>query len=373
MKLGSRNSYIPLIIGWLIVLEGLVNILMAILPQFDLSLDRLLFNYMRFFELQKVSSLMAIFAGIAFVMLGRGLAKGRRSSWRLTMTCLLFTTINSVFPSLFLPTFVYTLIMLILLLIFHSSFKVKDQPLRLQQWIALLSVTLVLLYGSIGTYLLRAQYSGIHDWIDAIYYCLVTYTTIGYGDIVPITDNAKIFTCSMIIIGVSTFVAATGIILGPIFEKRIKGVFNMVSRLNQVAGHTIIFGVNAMSLHTAKLLQTQDQDVVFLDTDHHALADAEHQGFKVVVGAPSKEETLNKARLAQARAIVCSSSSDAENLLVTLAAHKIRARVKAKFRIIMRLDEPEHNSFAKIVGADDVISPSTLIGNLISKELSAKS
>ncbi len=373
MKLKTSNRYIAIIIGWLIVIEGLANILMAVLPQFDLSLDRILIHYLhyvRFFELQRVTNVLAVFIGIAFIALGRGLAKRQRSSWRITIGFLLFTIVNSIFPSLFLPTFIYTVLMLILLLACSRAFNVSNMTaLRTQQWLALISIIFVLTYGAVGTYLLRAQYEGLHDWVDAIYFSLVTYTTIGYGDIVPLTDNAKIFTCSMIILGVSTFVAAISVIFGPIFEKRLKGVLSMVSRLNNLEAHVIIFGANAMGLHTAKLLKDQGKEIVFLDPDSRMLADAESANFKVVLGAASKEDVLRKAQLTQAQALICTSTSDAENLLVVMAAHALRLQNKAKFRIIARIETPEHIPFAKIAGADEVISPSMLMGDSISKGL----
>lgn len=362
-----------MIIGWLIVIEGFANILMAVLPQFNLPLDRILIqylNYVRFFELQQITNVLAVFIGIAFIILGRGLAKKQRSSWRITIGFLLFTILNSLFPSMFVPTLIYTVLMLLLLLIFRKSFYVKTSaPLQIEQWVALFSVLLVLAYGTIGTYLLRDQYHNLHNWIDALYYSLVTYTTIGYGDIIPLTENAKIFTCSMVIIGVSTFVAATGIVLGPVFEKRVKGVFSMVNRLNNITEHVIVFGVNPMSLHTASLLQVKGETVVFLSNDSQALSDAENRGFKIILGAASKEEVLLKAQLPNANAIVCASSSDADNLLVVMAAQAVRLKNKANFRIITRIDEPEHFPFAKAAGADEVISPSMLMGDSISKEL----
>lgn len=373
VKLTTQNSYIPVIIGWLIVIEGLSNILMAVLPQFNLPLSHLLINYLNyvsFLELQQVTNVLAIFMGIGFIILGRGLAKKQRFSWHVTIGFLLFSIANSIFPSMFVPTLVYSIVMLFLLLIFRKSFYVKSHvAFATQQWVALISVIFVLAYGTIGSYLLRDQYHNLHDWVDAIYYSLETYTTIGYGDIIPLTENAKIFTCSMIILGVSTFVAATGIVLGPIFETRLRGVFNMVNRLNNIKSHIIIFGANAMSLHTAKLLQAKGDIVVFLSDDSQTLSDAERQGFRIVLGAASKEEILDKAQLTSANAIICASSSDADNLLVVMAAQAIRTKNKAKFRIITRIDEPEHMPFAKTVGADEIISPAMLMGDSISRDL----
>lgn len=370
MKPGFTNRYIPSILGWLIVLEGFANILMGILPQFNLSLERVLISYVSFFELQQVSSILAIMIGLAFVALGRRLVQRSRSAWQITVIFLLFTVANSIFPSVFLPTFIYTLLMLFLLIAFRSSFRIGGlNNLPAQQWLAIASVTFVLVYGTVGTYLLRDQYRNLHDWIDAIYYSLETYTTIGYGDITPITDNAKIFTCSMIIIGVSTFIAAIGVILGPIFDHRLKGVLSMVNRSNNLKAHVVIFGANPMALHTGKLLKTKGDDVVFIDGNSKLLSEAEHAGFKVILGEASKEDVLIKTHIAQARALICASTSDAENILLAMAADVLRQKDKAKFDIIVRIDEPEYVAYAKKIGADQVISPSMLMGDSISKEI----
>jgi len=40
------------------------------------------------------------------------------------------------------------------------------------------------------------------SWVDAFYFCTVTLTTVGYGDIVPVTDAEKIFTIFYILIGI---------------------------------------------------------------------------------------------------------------------------------------------------------------------------
>lgn len=123
-----------------------------------------------------------------------------------------------------------------------------------------------------------------------------------------------------------------------------------------------------MSLHTGKLLQDKGEVVVFLSTDPQALSEAENNGFKIILGSASKFDVLNKAQLNEAHAIVCASNSDAENLLVLMAAESLRKKSKANFRIIIRIDEPEHIEFAKAAGSDEVISPSMLMGDSITKD-----
>ena len=41
------------------------------------------------------------------------------------------------------------------------------------------------------------------SWIDSIYFMTATFTTVGYGDIVPTTDEAKIFTVFFMWTGIS--------------------------------------------------------------------------------------------------------------------------------------------------------------------------
>jgi voltage-gated potassium channel len=45
------------------------------------------------------------------------------------------------------------------------------------------------------------------SWINSLYFCVITLTTIGYGDIVPKTDIGKLFTTVYVIIGIGIFAA----------------------------------------------------------------------------------------------------------------------------------------------------------------------
>nr|AIF06761.1 Kef-type K+ transport systems, predicted NAD-binding component [uncultured marine group II/III euryarchaeote KM3_195_B08] len=64
-----------------------------------------------------------------------------------------------------------------------------------------LSISLIILLYAVGF----AVYSHLEGWsfIDSIYFQTMTFTTIGYGDIVPVTDEGKLFTVLISWIGIS--------------------------------------------------------------------------------------------------------------------------------------------------------------------------
>jgi hypothetical protein len=50
-------------------------------------------------------------------------------------------------------------------------------------------------------------------WIDAVYFSVITITTVGYGDIHPVNDPTKIFTIFYVLIGVGIIAASLNILV----------------------------------------------------------------------------------------------------------------------------------------------------------------
>lgn len=68
------------------------------------------------------------------------------------------------------------------------------------------AVFLFAIYLSLGVIIYsfnRNQFSGIetHPVVDALYFCIVTMCTIGYGDITPLTPVTKVFACVFVLVG----------------------------------------------------------------------------------------------------------------------------------------------------------------------------
>jgi hypothetical protein len=98
----------------------------------------------------------------------------------------------------------------------------KELPFRLRRHhiAAIWIIVAVLIYGTMASLHIGHQYDpDIESPIQALYYTIITISTVGYGDYVPKTDVARLFTISLIIIGVGCFLAAITILFQPLIRK----------------------------------------------------------------------------------------------------------------------------------------------------------
>lgn len=96
------------------------------------------------------------------------------------------------------------------------------------QYIRVLEILFVVLVLSSGAIIFH-----LVEWwryFDALYFVVMTMTTIGYGDIVPHTELGRVFTMLYAIVWVPTFLAIAAAILEARFGKRIKHYMHEVHR-----------------------------------------------------------------------------------------------------------------------------------------------
>ncbi len=73
------------------------------------------------------------------------------------------------------------------------------------------------------------NFKAIKDWPDALYFTVVTYSTVGYGDITPLTEEARLFVVSMIFIGLGAFAGILTFIVGSLVN-RIQNLLNVFNK-----------------------------------------------------------------------------------------------------------------------------------------------
>jgi voltage-gated potassium channel len=230
------------------------------------------------------------------------------------------------------------------------------------QWRALLGLTLLLSLLGVGT-------AGFHyiegwTWFDGFYMTVTTMATVGYGEIHPLSTAGRGFTSFLIlasvIAGAYTIAASSQALLQFEFGK-VLGRRRMERELAHLSGHYIICGAGRVGRTAARELRTRGQDCVLIEKDPERAQWAVEQKIPVVIGNASSEESLHKARIAQARGFVTAVSSDAENLYIVLTARGVRSDLK----IIARASEEEAISKLLRAGASEVLSPYHFIGRRI--------
>jgi voltage-gated potassium channel len=190
---------------------------------------------------------------------------------------------------------------------------------------ALFLVLALMIYGVLGAFLLGAGFAPpITNLQTAFYFTVVTMSTVGFGDIVPQSNAARLFVVSLVILGLTVFITALTAVVGPAIQSRINRTLgNRRTQMNRV-NHFIITGDGALAHNTARELQRRGEPVLIIADK----AGVSFGAAEVMVGDATELDALREAGGEHARAILALSDDDSENAFVILAAHELACEAK---------------------------------------------
>ncbi len=215
-----------------------------------------------------------------------------------------------------------------------------------------------LLIGVFG-YRIIADYS----WIDAVYMTVITITTVGFGEVMPLTSEAKIFTvllilCSMFIVGFVISVFSEYIIskssYGDLKHKK------MQKKIDSFNNHIIVCGYGRNGQQAVQKLMAYNKQFVIIELDRDLIARYEdHKDIFFVQGNANEDEVLTLAGIAKASTLICALPDDADNLFTVLSARQLNAKLK----IISRATAETSQKKLILAGADSVVMPDKIGGD----------
>ncbi|MEK7447945.1 MAG: potassium channel protein [Planctomycetota bacterium] len=202
--------------------------------------------------------------------------------------------------------------------------------------------------------------------IDAVYMTVITLTTVGYGEIVDLSNKpvGRIFTMILLIsgIGILSFVATS--LTAFIIELQLKGITRRKKMLKEISGltdHYIVCGLGATGIHIIQELHKSLRRFVAIDHDEERLQKLSSgmNNLLYLAGDATDDEILKQAGIERARGIIISLPSDKDNLYVTVIAKQLNPKIKV---VALGVEDKAMITLKK-AGADSVVSPS-LIGGL---------
>jgi len=228
---------------------------------------------------------------------------------------------------------------------------------RLQ--LAGLAFAIVLLAGVVGYRLVVGM-----SMVDAVYMTVITVTTVGFGEVVPLGQNGRLLTIFLIAGGVSTvsyaaLTAAEFVVeghLGNFIERR-----RMDRRIDQLTDHVVVCGFGRVGRHLSDALERDGVAHVVVESDAAKQDEVEAADRLVVLGDATEESTLEEAGIDRARSLVACVNADADNVLVTLTARGLRPDID----VVARAKSDENERKLVRAGASRVILPASIGGRRI--------
>lgn len=211
---------------------------------------------------------------------------------------------------------------------------------------------------------LRDNYDQHISFLDIIYFTMISITTTGYGDIVPISTGARMFD-ALVVTPIRIFVIL--IFIGTTYQfilKRTWDGWRMAQIQKMLTDHIVVAGFGKTGSDAVNELIARGTDpscIVVVDGDEHALARAEDAGCNVLVGDATRDMTLQDVRIERAKTLIVATGRDDTSILVTLTARHIAPGVPIS--IIIKADDNELP--ARAAGANTVINPVSFAGLLL--------
>jgi voltage-gated potassium channel len=234
-----------------------------------------------------------------------------------------------------------------------------------------LATLAIVALGTIGAFLAERQVnSEFTNLGTSLWWTLVTMSTVGYGDIIPVTTAGRVIGSICMIGGpvlMVSFVGAVGVRLYETWTKGAKGMAQIRSK-----GHIVICGWKRSAeeiISELRLSQMRELPITIID-DRIESKPVDTGGITFVKGNPSELRVLNRANVDKAAfAIILSENgmpaADQKTVLTTLAIKKSNKSTV----VCAEVNDPDNEDYLKAAGCEIIIDTRSLSSRLLAMSL----
>jgi voltage-gated potassium channel len=191
---------------------------------------------------------------------------------------------------------------------------------------------------------------------------LVTLSTVGFGEVIPLSFVGRVFTSFLILFNIGFFAYAVSTVTSIFADGKVHAFFfdfNMMQRIKALQQHTIVCGFGRHAIEVCQELTKQQVPFVVIDIDpEKAELLSRETPYLHLKGDATEDSILLAAGIERAVAMVVTLPLDASNLFVVLSARQINPSLK----IISRLNHADDESKLRRAGADYVVMPEQIGG-----------
>ncbi|MCF6205676.1 MAG: NAD-binding protein [Sulfurovum sp.] len=232
----------------------------------------------------------------------------------------------------------------------------------------LLTLLLLLLFivftSGIAIYVLEEKINPhINSLFDAFYWALVTISTVGFGDISPVTVEGRSVSMVIIVSGIAMISFATSVIVSAFSEKlnEVKE-HRTIEKINKSDAFLIICGYGQMTKMFLRKENLTDEEYIILENNKERVTAAQKEGYNIILEDASRTEVLKRFNTKHAKVtILCLIANDIENIYITLTAKAISRKIE----VIARVNDPRMVKKFEHAGADHLLLPHDVVNNMI--------
>lgn len=224
-------------------------------------------------------------------------------------------------------------------------------------YFAIFLLLVIILSGILG-------YMLIEGWtfFESFYMTITTVSTVGFGELKPLSASGQFFTAVLIVMSFGTFAYALTSISKYLLEGEYRIYFKdyqMNKEVEKLEGHVIVCGYGRVGTQAVSELIAHNKKYVIIEESKELLdsfrAKKQHLFLE---GNATSDDILIKSQIENAQALITTLPSDADNLFVVLSARELNPKLK----IISRASQASSIRKLKIAGASNVIMPDSLGG-----------
>jgi len=227
----------------------------------------------------------------------------------------------------------------------------------------------ILIAGTIGYWYIGG---GKYSVIDCLYMTVITILTIGYGEIIDLSNNStgRLFTIIIAFTGIGTATYIISTFTALIVEGQLKETFKkrkMEKNIRKIENHYIVCGAGRVGSVIIHELHSTNRPCVVIDRDEEIinLITERYPDITAFTGDADVEEVLEKAGIKKAVGIFAATGDDNQNLVISLTAKYIHPGI----RVVARCLEAANQQKMKKAGADSVITENFIAGMRMASEM----
>ena len=221
----------------------------------------------------------------------------------------------------------------------------------------------IVAFGTCGYYFVEHM-----PLFESFYMTIITISTVGYAEIVPLSQAGRALTVIIIILGITVGAYTIGLLVRAVVEgelTKIVGRRIVQKQISSLKNHFIVCGFGRIGRIMCRELAEDKIDFVVIEQDPATIEDIEMQRYLYIEMDATSEEALLEAGIMKAKGIATAVNSDANNVFITMTAKSLRPDIF----VLARASEEKNEDKLIRAGASRVVSPYLIGGRRMAQML----